>query len=77
MNQWRSELLVNWICITKNDCYFLKGCALVQMKGFYFEDKNKHFGYRGLASYNDIDWMPIHYAIYPHVFQRASVYIDL
>lgn len=55
----------------------LKGCALVQMKGFYFEDKDRNFSYRGLAPNKDIDWKPIHYAIYPHVSQRASVYIDL
>lgn len=47
------------------------------MKEFYFEDKNKHFSYRGLTPNNDIDWKPIHYAIYPHAFQRAKVYIDM
>lgn len=47
------------------------------MKEFYFEDKNKHFNYRGLAQNNDIDWKPIQYAIYPHAFQMAKTYIDM
>lgn len=47
------------------------------MKEFYFEDKNKQFSYRGLAPSNDVDWKPIQYAIYPHAFQRAKMYIDM
>lgn len=47
------------------------------MREFYFEDKKKHVSYRGLVPTNDTDWRPIQFAILPHAYNRAKVYIDM
>lgn len=47
------------------------------MREFYFEDKKKQISYRGLIPTNDTDWKPIQFAILPHAYNRAKVYIDM